>query len=92
MINLLFALLLIAGILWAAKKFYFPTEIAEHPERYPVQSDTKVSRKEIAIVLALLQRWRKEGKLSREEYDHLTDVGLSEMRQLPGSDNPDLKK
>lgn len=83
MMNLLFAIFLLIGILWIAKKFYFPTEMAQHPERYPAAEDTQVSKKELAIVLSHLQRWRKEGKLSREEYDHLTDICLLEMRQDP---------
>jgi hypothetical protein len=82
-INLLFALALIAAVFWAAKKFYFPTEIAQRPEKYPVAPDAKVSRKDLATVLFHLQRWRKEGKISREEYDHMTDICLSEMQQIP---------
>ncbi len=80
MINLLVAILLIIGVLWAAKKFYFPTTIAEHPEKFPVLPDTKISKKELAMIMANLQRWRKEGKISREEYDRLTDICLSEMQ------------
>lgn len=83
MINLLFAFGLIVLILWVAKKFYFPTDMAQNPERYPVPLDPKVSKKELGMVMFHLQRWKKEGKISREEYDHLTDLCLSEMRQTP---------
>lgn len=88
MINLIVLLLLIGAILWSAKKFYFPTEMAQHPERYPIQPDTKISKKDLAVILENLQRWRKEGKISREEYDHLTDICLSEMQQLPNTNPP----
>ena len=81
MLNLMFGIVLIFLMLWAAKKFYFPTEIAQHPERTPVRPDEKLSRKELALLLNHLQRWRKEGKITREEYDHLTDLCLSEMRR-----------
>ena len=83
MINLIFALFLIFGILWTAKKFYFPTGAAQNPEKYPVRRDAKISKKELAAILFHLQRCRKEGKISREEYDHMTDICLSEMQQLP---------
>lgn len=82
MLNLIIALALILAILWTGKKFYFPTEFATHPERYPVRPDAKVSKRELGIVMAQLQRWRSEGKITREEYDHLTDICLSEMQQL----------
>ena len=83
MINLVFGILLIFGIVWAAKKFYFPTEIAEHQDRYPIKQETKISKRELAMLLSHLQRWKKEGKLTREEYDHLTDLCLGEMRDFP---------
>ena len=83
MINLIFAAFLIAMILWAAKKFYFPTNAAQHPELYPVKSDPALSKKDLGVILFHLQRWRKEGKISREEYDHLTDLCLTEMRESP---------
>ncbi len=86
MINLLFAFILIAGILWVAKKFYFPVEIAQYPEKYPVPEGPQMSKKDGGIVLLHLQRWRKEGKVTREEYDHLTDLCLSEMREPPVKD------
>lgn len=85
MLNLIIALLLLAALIWAAKKFYFPTEMAQHPEKYPIQPGSKVSKKDLAITLANLQRWKKEGKITREEYDHLTDICLSEMQQLADS-------
>ena len=87
MLNLLFGAVLVVLMLWAAKKFYFPTEAAQHPERYPVQPDSRLSKKELALVLAHLQRWRKEGKITREEYDHLTDICLSEMQPLRQKDS-----
>ena len=83
MINLIFALFLIFAVVWAAKKLYHPTEMADHPERYPVQPDSKISKKDLAVILTHIQRWRKEGKISREEYDRLTDICLAEMRQIP---------
>ena len=83
MLNLIFAALLIFAILWVAKKFYFPTEMPQHPERYPVRSEPRLSKKDMGILMFHLQRWRKEGKISREEYDRLTDVCLSEMRDFP---------
>ena len=83
MINLIILILLIFMILWTAKNFYRPTEMAQHPERYPVQADTKISKKDLAIILAHVQRWRKEGKISREESDHLTDLCLAEMQPRP---------
>ena len=82
MLNLAFAFFLIFAILWVAKKFYFPTEMAQHPEKYPPAEGTKVSKKDMGIVLYHLQRWRTEGRLSREEYDHLTDICLAEMRGI----------
>ena len=80
MVNLIFGILLIIVMLWTAKKFYFPMEAAQHPERYPAPPAERVSQKELAMVLTHLQRWRKEGKITREEYDHLTDICLAEMR------------
>ena len=82
MINILFALSLIVGILWVAKKFYFPTEMAQNPGKYPVSPDKPVSKKDLGIVLFHVQRWRKEGKITREEYDHLTDLCFSEMKPI----------
>ena len=86
MLNLIFAVCLIFAILWVAKKFYFPTEMAQRPERYPVKSDPALSKKDMGILMLHLQRWKKEGKISREEYDHLTDVCLSEMQDTPKKD------
>ena len=86
MLNLIFALFLICAILWVAKKFYFPTEMAQNPERFPVKTDVPFSRKDMGIILSRLQLWRNEGKISREEYDHLTDLCLSEMRESPKKD------
>ena len=86
MLNLIFALFLIFAVLWVAKKFYFPTEMAQHPERYPVPSTPSLSKKDMGILMNHLQRWRKEGKISREEYDHMTDVCLSEMQGPPKKD------
>ena len=83
MLNLIFAALLIFAILWVAKKFYFPAEMAEHPERYAVRSEPRLSKKDMGILMFNLQRWKKEGKISREEYDHLTDLCLSEMKDKP---------
>lgn len=83
MLNLAFALFLIFGILWIAKKFYFPVQMAQHPERYPIEGKTKISQKDLPVILSHIQRWRREGKLSREEYDHLTDLCLSEMENSP---------
>lgn len=83
MISLIFAIVCILAVIWAAKKFYWPTEIAGHPERYPAESESKISKKELAILMTHLQRWRSEGKISREEYEHLTDVCLSEMQDKP---------
>lgn len=87
MLNLVIALLLLTALLWAAKKFYFPTDMAQHPEKYPIRPGTKVSKKDLAVTLSTLQRWKKEGKITREEYDHLTDICLAEMQQLsePGT-------
>ena len=82
MINLIFAFSLICVILWVAKKFYFPLEMAQHPEKYPLSPDTKISKKDLSIVLFNIQRWRKEGRISREEYDHMTDLCLCEMQQI----------
>ena len=82
MLNLLFAVFLIFMVLWVAKKFYFPTEMAQHPERFPAPLDPKVSKKDLTTILHHIQRWRNEGKISREEYDRLTDVCLAEMQQL----------
>ena len=86
MLNLIFAFGLIVSILWVAKKFYFPTGMAQHPEKYPMAVDTRVSKKDLGIVLFHIQRWRKEGKLSREEYDRLTDLCLSEMQEISKKD------
>lgn len=80
MINLLFALILIGLVIWSAKKLYFPTEIAQDPKKYPAKPGVKVSQKDLAVVLSNLQRWKSEGKITREEYDHLTDLCLSEMQ------------
>ena len=82
MINIFFAAVLIGVVLWAAKKFYFATEMADHPELYPARPEGKASKKDLRIVAANLQRWRQEGKISREEYDHLTDLYLAEMQAL----------
>ena len=86
MLNLIFAVFLIFAVLWVAKKFYFPTEMAQHPERYPVKSDPMLTKKDMGILMFHIQRWRKEGKISREEYDRLTDVCLSEMQDTPKKD------
>ena len=79
MLNLIFAALLIFAVLWVAKKFYFPVDMAQHPDRYPVKTGPALSKKDMGILMHHLQRWRKEGKISREEYDHLTDICLSEQ-------------
>ncbi len=81
MINLAVGLILIALIIWTAKKFYFPTQMAEHPERYPAPTK-KVTKYQLGVTLEQIQRWRQEGKISREEYDHLTDICLSEIKIL----------
>jgi hypothetical protein len=81
MMNLLFALCLIALVLWAAKKFYFPTEIASHPELYAQNQCPAMSRKDMGILFHHLQRWRDEGKVTREEFDQLTDLCLSEIQE-----------
>ena len=86
MLNLIFAIVLIVSILWVAKKFYFPMDMVQHPEKYPVPSGPPVSKKDMGIIMHHLQRWRKEGKLSREEYDHVTDICLTEMRDGPKKD------
>ena len=86
MLNLIFAVFLIFAILWVAKKFYFPTEMAQHPERFPVAPSPALSTKDMGILMFHLQRWRKEGKISREEYDRLTDLCLSEMQDTPKKD------
>jgi hypothetical protein len=82
MINIIFAFFLMFLILWAAKKFYFPTEMADHPEDFPTEPDFKVTKKELAMILSNLQRWKNDGKISREEYEHLTDLCLLEMQQF----------
>ena len=86
MLNLIFAVFLIFAVLWVAKKFYFPMEMAQHPERYPRKPDPMLSKKDVGILMFHLQRWKKEGKISREEYDHLTDLCLSEMQDAPKKD------
>lgn len=91
MVSLLFALAALAAILWAAKSFYFPTKVAQNPEKYPISPGSKISQKELAIVMSHLQRWKKEGKITREEYDHLTDIALSEMQQIADAP-PDLRQ
>jgi len=89
MLNILFALFLLFGIIWTAKKFYAPTKMAQHPELYPVQPDSKVSKKDLGIILSNLQRWKNEGKISREDYDRMTDICLSEMQQIPTKEQPE---
>jgi len=85
-INLIFAFFLLFLLGWAAKKFYFPTDMAQRPGLYPARkSPAKISRKELGTVLAHLQRWKQEGKISREEYDHLTDLCLSELEEGRGA-------
>lgn len=91
MFNLLFALLLALGILWIAKKFYFPSETLPIPEKHPIHPDAKISKKDLTIVLSNLQRWKKEGKITRVEYDHLTDICLSEIQQISHSDITDTQ-
>lgn len=86
MLNILFAISLIFALFWIAKKFYFPTTMAQNPERYSVRSESGASKKDLAIVLFNLQRWKKEGKLSREEYDHITDICLTELQDEPSKD------
>lgn len=81
MISILFGIILIAVILWAAKNFYFPTDMAQNPGRYP-PSVKKLSKRELSTVLSHVQRWRNEGKITREEYDHLTDLCLTEIKYL----------
>ncbi len=83
MIHLFLALCVIFAIYSVAKKFYFPTEMAEHPERYPIKNDIKISKRELSILMTHLQRWRKEGKITREEYDHITDICLAERPENP---------
>ncbi len=86
---MLFAAGLIAAVIWAAKKFYGATEIASHPERYPSQPEGKVSKRDLSVIMANLQRWRTEGKISREEYDHMIDLCLAEMKPFS---NPKKKE
>ncbi len=86
MINLIFAFALIFAILWVAKKFYFPVRMAQFPDQYPAPAEASLSKKDCGIILFHLQRWKKDGKITREEYDHLTDLCLSEMREPPVTD------
>ena len=81
MINLIFAALLMVLVLWISKKFYFPTEMAEHPERYPTPIE-RISKRELETVLKNLKRWKESGKISREEYDNLTDLCIQEIRSM----------
>jgi len=89
MINILFALFLLGAILFVAKKFYFPTVIAHEPEKYPMKITTRMPKKELSVILSNTQRWRKEGKISRDEYDHITDICLSEMESLKKPQDPE---
>lgn len=82
MINLAAGLLLIAFIVWTAKKFYFPTRMADHPDRYPPMRIQGVTKRQLTTTLDQIQRWRQEGKITREEYDRLTDICLAELKQL----------
>jgi hypothetical protein len=61
-------------------------EMTQHPERFPVKSEPTISKKDVSLIMSHLQRWKKEGKLSREEYDHLTDICLSEIQGPPKKD------
>ena len=87
MLNLIVLLILVMAVIWSARKFYLPTKMAQYPERYPVKPNYKISKKEIATVLSHIQRWRKEGKLPREEYDRLTDICLAELKHLSAPDS-----
>ena len=88
MMNLILLIALMAVILWSAKKFYWPTLMAQHPEKYPAPSESIISKKDASVIMSNLQRWRKEGKISREEYDHLTDICLAEIQQDQKRSNP----
>lgn len=57
-------------------------EIAQRPDLYPTAAKLKLSKKEMGIILGHSQRWKNEGKLSREEYDRITDICLEEMKQF----------
>ena len=83
MIQILFLAILIMTLVLAAKKFFPSSETLEDFENDGSQIRSKGSREELSAVLANLQRWRKEGRISREEYDHLTDLCLQELRQVP---------
>jgi len=51
-----------------------PKEVYEKPKRAP----------DIPIVMERIQRWRSEGKISREEYEHL----LYLCQEEKGGDDP----
>lgn len=88
MINLILALLLMVFVLWVSKKFYFPTQVAQHPQRYEIITDP-VTKRELESVLKNLQRWKNSGKIGRAEYDIVTDVALQELRTLEEKNQED---
>jgi hypothetical protein len=81
MIPALLLLLIIVVAVLIVQKLTTSPETSEMIEN--IQHHLKGSSKnEIALVLANIQRWKKEGKITREEYDHLTDICLQELRQI----------
>ena len=85
--NLIALLLLAILILWLTRKYYLQEGQKRHPDISLSVSDSRESRKTLGVILANLQRWKNEGKITREEYDHLTDICLSEMEQLAGKES-----
>ena len=89
MINLILAFLLMVFVLWVSKKFYFPTQVAQNPDRYTIITE-HVTKRELEQILKNLHRWKKEGKIGRAEYDIVTDVALQELRTLEEKNQGDL--
>lgn len=86
MIQILLLTVIIVTLVLAAKRFFPSSEAELELENYRGEVRTRGSREELAIVLSNLQRWRKEGRISREEYDRLTDICLQELRKAPPKD------
>ena len=78
MLNLALGVFLLLLLVWSAKKAYFFVQGAQEPEKFPGIA-IKSSKREIEILRTHIERWHQEGKLSRQEYEHLTNLVSDEI-------------
>lgn len=74
MLNALVAVALIAVVVWSSWKVYDFLWMAEHPDALKGSPDPRAPLKEMKIVTKHLERWRDEGRLSREAYEQASQA------------------